>query len=71
MTALISDVPLHPGETMGQHEVFETMGKEYEDTTVGSEAMFHLGEAQERGQAGRGDRDYQRSRYRAAGKNRG
>ncbi|MBX3237245.1 MAG: tetratricopeptide repeat protein [Nitrospiraceae bacterium] len=48
VTALISDVPLHPGETMSQHEVFETMGKEYEDTTVGSEAMFHLGEAQER-----------------------
>ncbi len=48
VTAIVSDVPLRPGEAMSQRHVFEVMAKEYEDTTVGSEALFHLGEALER-----------------------
>jgi tetratricopeptide (TPR) repeat protein len=53
VTALVSDVPLRSGEMLSQRRVFEVMAKQYEDTAIGSESLFYLGQMLAR--AGRSD----------------
>lgn len=48
IAAHLANIPLRPGEMMSPRQVFEESAKEHEDSTVGSEALFHLGEALER-----------------------
>ncbi len=48
IAAHLANIPLKPGEVMSPRQVFEESAKEHEDSTVGSEALFHLGEALER-----------------------
>ncbi len=44
----LSNIPLAPGESLNPREIFEKSAHQYEDSAVGSEALFHLGEALER-----------------------
>jgi hypothetical protein len=46
--AHVANIPLKPGEMLSPRRIFEQSAKEYEGSTVGSEALFHLGEALER-----------------------
>lgn len=48
IAAYLANIPLQPGETFSPRRLFENSAKEYEDSTVGSEALFHLGGALER-----------------------
>lgn len=48
VAAHLANIPLQPGEMMSPRQVFEESAKEHEDSTVGSEALFHLGETLER-----------------------
>jgi TolA-binding protein len=48
VTALVSDVPLRTNEVISQREVFEVVAKQYEDTSIGSESLFYLGQLLER-----------------------
>ncbi|MBS0168904.1 MAG: tetratricopeptide repeat protein [Nitrospira sp.] len=48
VSAHVANIPMKPGEMMSPRQVFEESAKTYEDSTVGSEAMYHLGEALER-----------------------
>ncbi len=51
IAAHLANIPLKPGEMLSPRRIFEHSAKEYENSTVGSEALFHLGEALE--QAGK------------------
>lgn len=51
IAAHLANIPLKPGEMLSPRRIFEDSAKEYESSTVGSEALFHLGEALE--QAGK------------------
>ncbi len=51
IAAHLANIPLKPGEMLSPRRVFEQSAKEYESSMVGSEALFHLGEALE--QAGK------------------
>ncbi|MEP7151887.1 MAG: tetratricopeptide repeat protein, partial [Nitrospira sp.] len=44
----LSNIPLAPGESLSPRELFKKTAHQYEDSAVGSEALFHLGEAFER-----------------------
>ncbi len=46
--AHVANIPLKPGEMLSPRRIFEQSAKEYEGSTVGSEALFHLGQALER-----------------------
>jgi tetratricopeptide (TPR) repeat protein len=48
VATLVANVPLKAGETLSPRAFFEHSAKEYEDSPVGSEALFHLGETLER-----------------------
>lgn len=48
IAAHLANIPLRPGEMLSPRQVFESSAKQYEDSSVGSEALFHLGEAFER-----------------------
>ncbi|GMV50193.1 tetratricopeptide repeat protein [Nitrospirales bacterium NOB] len=48
VTAHLSNLQLEPGETVSPRRLFQESVKQYEDSSVGSEALFHLGEAFER-----------------------
>ncbi len=48
IAAHLANVPLKPGEMLSPRQLFESSAKQYEDSPVGSEALFHLGEALER-----------------------
>lgn len=48
IAAHLARVPLKPGEMLSPRRVFEQSAKDYEGSAVGSEALFHLGEALER-----------------------
>jgi tetratricopeptide (TPR) repeat protein len=44
----LSNIPLAPGESLNPRELFEKSAHQYENSAVGSEALFHLAEAFER-----------------------
>lgn len=48
IAAHLANVPLKPGEMLSPRQLFESSARQYEDSQVGSEALFHLGEALER-----------------------
>ncbi|MBA2487436.1 MAG: tetratricopeptide repeat protein [Nitrospira sp.] len=48
VTGQISNIPLAFGETLSPRRLFEQAAHQYKDSPVGSEALFHLGEAFER-----------------------
>lgn len=48
VAAHLSNIPLAPGETVSPRRLFEESAKQYEESPVGSEALFHLGETFER-----------------------
>ncbi len=48
VTSQISNIPLAPGESLNPRELFEKSAHQYEDSAVGSEALFHLADAFER-----------------------
>ncbi len=48
VTSRLSNIPLAPGESLNPRELFEKSAHQYEDSAVGSEALFHLAEAFER-----------------------
>lgn len=49
VAAQLSNIPLAPGESFRPLELFEKSARQHDDSAVGSEALFHLGEALERG----------------------
>lgn len=48
VTSQLSNIPLAPGESLSPRELFEKSAHQYEDSAVGSEALFHLADAFER-----------------------
>ena len=48
VAAQLSNFLLAPGETLSPRRLFEQSAHQYKDSPVGSEALFHLGEAFER-----------------------
>lgn len=48
ISAHLAHVPLKPGEMLSPRRLFEQSAKDYDGSIVGSEALFHLGEALER-----------------------
>jgi len=48
VAAQVANIPLAPGETVSPRRLFEESAKRYEESSVGSEALFHLGENFER-----------------------
>ncbi len=48
IAAHLENVPLKPGEMLSPRQVFEQSAKDYENSIVGSEALFHLGETLDR-----------------------
>jgi hypothetical protein len=48
VAAQLSNIPLEPGEIFSPLEFFEKSAHQYKDSAIGSEALFHLGEALER-----------------------
>ncbi|MBI4001843.1 MAG: tetratricopeptide repeat protein [Nitrospira defluvii] len=48
VAAQLSNIPLAPGESLSPRELFEKNAHQHEDSAVGSEALFYLGEAFER-----------------------
>lgn len=53
VAAHLSNIPLAPGESFKPLRLFEKSARQYKDSVVGSEALFHLGEEFER--AGKSD----------------
>jgi len=48
VAAHVANIPLAPGETVSPRRLFEESAKRYEESSVGSEALFHLAETFER-----------------------
>lgn len=48
VAAHLSNIALAPGEIVSPRRLFEDSAQQYEESSVGSEALFHLGEAFER-----------------------
>ncbi len=48
VTARLSNIPMAPGESLRPVELFEQSARQYDDSPVGSEALFHLARTFER-----------------------